>query len=71
MRIVGIVLVVLGIIGLTYGGITWTHREKVLDLGSVEVTHDKHERVPVPPIAGAVSIIVGTTILVSGRRGAA
>ncbi len=54
MKVFGVVLIVLGLIGVAYGGFKWTHQEKVVDLGPVEVTHDKTERVPIPPIAGAI-----------------
>jgi len=68
MKIIGILLIVLGIAGLAYGGITWTTREKVIDLGSVEVTHDKNETLPIPPIAGAVAVVAGAFILLTDRR---
>jgi hypothetical protein len=71
MKILGIVLLVLGIFGVAYGGVSWTHREKVADIGPVQVTHDKHESLPVPPIAGAVCLVVGVTLLLTGRRGVA
>lgn len=66
MKMVGIILIVLGIFGLAYGGITWTHREKVVDLGPVEVTSEKHERVPLSPVAGGVCLVVGAALLVAG-----
>jgi hypothetical protein len=70
MKIVGILLIVLGVIGLAYGGITWTHREKVIDLGPVEVTSEKHESVPLPPVAGGVCLVVGAALLIAsaGQR---
>jgi hypothetical protein len=69
MKILGIVLIVLGLIGVLYGGLTWTTKDKVVDLGPVQVTHDKTHEFPLPPVAGAVSLIVGTALLVmSGRR---
>ena len=39
--IIGIVLIVIGIIALAYGGITYTKREKVLDLGPIQATAEK------------------------------
>lgn len=51
MKLVGIVLVILGVVGLTYGGVTWTTNEKVVDLGLLQVTHDKTQSLPLPPIA--------------------
>lgn len=68
MKIIGIVLVVLGILGLAYGGITWTTSEKVVDLGPLQVTHDKTRSLPLPPIAGGVCLIAGVVLLVSGGR---
>ena len=68
MKILGIALIVLGLFGLTYGGITWTHRDTLVDLGPVEVTQNKHERLPLSPLAGGVCLIVGATILVAGKR---
>jgi uncharacterized membrane protein YidH (DUF202 family) len=68
MRILGIVLIVLGIIGLTYGGITWTRRNKVVDLGPLQVTHEKHETLPLPPVTGAISLVAGLVLVTRGRR---
>ena len=72
MKMLGIVLIVLGVVGVLYGGFTWTTKDKVVDLGPVEVTKDKTHSVPLPPIAGAVSLIAGTALVVmSGRKGTA
>jgi hypothetical protein len=69
MKILGIVLIVLGVFGLAYGGISWTHKDKVVDLGPVEVTQEKHERLPFSPIAGGICLAVGATLLIAGKRG--
>jgi hypothetical protein len=68
MKIIGVVLVVLGLVGLTYGGITWTRPTTVVDLGSVKVTHDKTESLPLPPLAGGLSLAAGTALLVIRPR---
>jgi hypothetical protein len=68
MKVIGIVLIVLGIIGLAYGGITWTRRDKVIDLGPVEVTSEKRETLPLPPIAGGICLVVGAALVVVGGR---
>jgi hypothetical protein len=69
MKVVGILLIVLGLVGVIYGGVSWTRRDKVVDVGPVEVTRDKTESLPIPPIAGAVAIIAGAIVLVAGGRG--
>ena len=68
MKLVGIVLVILGIVGLAYGGLTWTTKEKVVDLGPVQVTHDKTQSLPLPPIAGGVCLVAGILLLVATGR---
>jgi uncharacterized membrane protein YidH (DUF202 family) len=68
MKVIGIVLVVLGIVALLYGGISWTRRDKVIDLGSIEVSADKHESLPLPPVVGAICLVAGAAMLFSGSR---
>jgi hypothetical protein len=68
MRILGVVLVVLGLVGLLYGGLQWTRQEKVVDVGPVKVTHDKTESIPIPPVAGAVCLIAGAIVLAANGR---
>jgi uncharacterized membrane protein YidH (DUF202 family) len=68
MRLVGIVLVILGVVGLAYGGVTWTTREKVVDLGPLQVSHDKTQSLPLPPIAGGICLIAGVVLLVAAGR---
>jgi hypothetical protein len=66
--IVGILLIVVGIIGLAYGGITYTHREKVIDIGPIQATAEKHDRLPLPPIVGGLSLVAGVVLLVAGAK---
>jgi uncharacterized membrane protein YidH (DUF202 family) len=67
--IVGIVLILLGIAGLAFGGFSFTHKEKVLDLGPIEASADKKESLPIPPILGALAIVGGVVLVaVSARR---
>ncbi len=68
MRIVGFVLVVLGLVSLLYGGITYTRREKVLDIGPIEATAEKRETVPLPPVLGALALAGGIVLMVADRR---
>jgi len=68
MKLVGILLIVLGVIGLAYGGLTWTTREKVVDMGPLQVTQDKTHSLPLTPIAGGVCLVAGVLLLISGGR---
>jgi hypothetical protein len=68
MRIVGVLLIVLGLVGLVYGGIQWTRQEEVVDLGPVEVTRKETRSVPIPPIAGGICLVAGVVVLGMSRR---
>ena len=68
MKLVGIILIVIGIVGLAYGGITWTRQDPVMDVGPVHVTHDKTTSLPLPPIAGGPALAAGVAVLMSARR---
>lgn len=68
MRTAGVILIVLGLIGLLWGGITYTTREKVVDLGPVEATREKKHSIPVPPVAGALALLAGIGFVVAARR---
>ena len=68
MKLIGIVLIVIGVIGLAYGGITYTRKEKVLDIGPIEATATKHETIPLPPVVGGLALVGGIALLVMGGR---
>jgi uncharacterized membrane protein YidH (DUF202 family) len=68
MRTLGIVLIVLGILSLAYGGFTYTHQKKVVDLGPIQASKKETSTVPLPPILGVVAIIGGGALLVTGKR---
>jgi drug/metabolite transporter (DMT)-like permease len=65
---VGILLIVLGALVLAYQGINYTRQKKVLDVGSVHVTTETHERIPLPPILGGLALAGGVVLLVMGTR---
>jgi len=68
MRILGIVLIVLGIIGLIYGGISYTRRSDTVTVGPVSATVQERETFPIPPVLGAVALVAGIGLLVAGGR---
>jgi hypothetical protein len=69
MKIIGVILIVLGIVALAYQGITYTTSEKVVDLGPLKVEATKERTIPLPPILGAAAVIGGILlVVVSARR---
>jgi len=63
-KTVGVILIVLGLIGLAWGGFTYKTREKIIDIGPIQATQEKTHQVPVSPIAGAVALIGGIVLVV-------
>lgn len=68
MKIVGILLIVLGIIALIYGGISYTREETLVDLGPIQAKTETRETIPLPPILGALALIGGVVLLVADSR---
>ena len=66
--IVGVLLIVLGVIALGYEGITYTTREKVLDIGPLKASVDKKKTIPLSPALGAAALIGGIVLVVVGSR---
>jgi hypothetical protein len=67
-KALGIILIVLGLLGLAWGGFTYTTRETVVDIGPIHATREQTHNVPLPPIAGAVALIGGIVLLVAGGK---
>ena len=68
MKVIAMVLIVFGILSLGYQGISYVTREKVVDLGPVEVTKEHRKTVVLPPILGAVAVAGGIALLLSNSR---
>ena len=68
MKALGIILIVIGVIALAYGGITYTHQKKIVDLGPIQASKKETSTVPLPPILGVVAIIGGGALLFTGRK---
>ena len=65
---VGLVLIVLGAILLIWTGFTYTKKEKIVDLGPIQVSADKQKSVNWPPYAGGIVLLAGIVILVSSKN---
>jgi uncharacterized membrane protein len=66
--IIGIILIVIGIIALAYGGFTYTKREKVIDAGPLQVSADREKTVPFSPVLGGICLVGGIVLVVVGSR---
>ena len=68
MRIVGYVLIALGVVSLAIGGITYTKREKVLDLGPIQATADRQKTIPLPPLLGGLALAGGIVLVIASSK---
>lgn len=67
-KLLAIILIAVGVVAFAYQGITYTTREKVIDLGPIQVTADKTRTLPLPPIVGAIALVGGIVLLVMGSK---
>jgi len=66
--IIAVALIVLGVAALGYQGFTYTTKEKVVDLGPLEVTSETTKTFPLPPVVGIIALAGGVILLVIGKR---
>ena len=66
--IIAIVLIAIGVVSLAYQGITYTTREKVLEVGPIKATAEKEKTIPLPPILGGLALAGGVVLLAVGAR---
>jgi len=65
---VGIALILLGIVALAYQGITYTSREKVIDIGPFHATAETEKTIPLSPLLGGLALVGGIVLVVVGAK---
>ena len=68
-KTLGVILIALGLIGLVWGGVNYTTRETVVDIGPIHATRDKEHNLPLPPLVGAVVLLAGVVLVFTGKKG--
>ncbi|WP_029916779.1 hypothetical protein [Pelobacter seleniigenes] len=66
--LIGIILIIVAIAAFTYQGISFTSREKVVDLGPLHMTAEKTRTLPLTPLVGGVALVGGIVLLVMGLK---
>ena len=66
--IIGLILIVLGVVGFALGGFSFTHKEKVLDVGPIEATAEDKDTVPIPPILAGLALVGGVVLVATSAR---
>lgn len=68
ITLVGIALIVLGIVALAYQGITYTSREKIINIGPFQATADTQKTIPLSPLLGGLALAGGIVLVVVGAK---
>ena len=68
MKTIGFVLVVVGLLALVYGGISYSRQRTVIDVGSFKATATEQKNVPLSPIVGGIALLGGVLLLVAPRK---
>lgn len=63
MRTIGIVLIIVGAMGLIWGGFSYVKDRDTVDLGVAKIVTEEKERVSIPPVFGAVVLVVGGVLV--------
>jgi UDP-N-acetylmuramyl pentapeptide phosphotransferase/UDP-N-acetylglucosamine-1-phosphate transferase len=63
-----ILMILLGVVALTYQGITYTTKEKAIDIGPLQITAERTHTLPVLPILGGIAIVGGLILFLASRR---
>ena len=68
MKLIGVLLIVLGLVALAVGGFSYTKQEKILDIGPIHATNEEHKTIPISPITGVVAVAAGIALVVVDTR---
>jgi len=68
MKILGSILIVVGILMLVFGNVSFTQEKKVIDIGPVEINKKEKKTVVWPNYAGGIAVVAGVVILVAGYK---
>ena len=68
IMIVGVLLIVLGVVALAYQGVSYTSREKIIDIGPIQATHETKKTIPLPPFLGGIALAGGIVLVIIGAK---
>lgn len=68
-NILAVILIVFGISSLVYNGFTYTKREKLAEIGKLEMTIKKEKTVYLSPEIGGAALAIGILLIILGRIG--
>jgi hypothetical protein len=66
--LIGIVLILFGIVALSYNRITYTTKEKIAEIGPLQATAEKEKSIPLPPMLGGLALVAGVGLIALGYK---
>jgi hypothetical protein len=67
-KTIGIILCIVGLMALIWGGVTYKTRDTVIDVGPIHATREKTHDIPLPPIVGGLALLGGVGLLIAGKE---
>ena len=67
-KTLGIIMIIVGAAMLIWTGFSFTRKEKVVDIGALEISADKKEHVNWPPYVGGIVLVAGIVVVASSKR---
>jgi len=67
-RIAGIVLLILGLVALLSGGLSWNQTKTVVDIGPLQATTQERKTLPMSPVFGGIALVGGIVLLAIPSR---
>ena len=68
MRVLGIVLIVVGILMFVFNGFNYQTEKKVVDIGPVEINKKENKHIGWPIYLGGIAVVAGIVVLVVGAK---
>jgi hypothetical protein len=66
--IIGLLLIIVGIVGFSMGGFSFSHEKKDVDAGPIQISHQQTKSFPIPPALSAIALLGGIGLVVVGVR---
>jgi uncharacterized membrane protein YidH (DUF202 family) len=67
-KTLGIALIAIGILMIVYTGLNYVTKEKVVDLGPIEIKAEKSHTIQWPPVVGIILIVGGIVVIVLEKK---
>ncbi len=69
MKTIGLLLIIIGAIGVIWGGVTYIKGRDTAHIGPVNIVVQHRDRISIPPVVGVAALVAGGVLIgVSSRR---